>query len=96
MQKFVKKWVVYPVGVLALFALEHLSILAELSPLLISLPVLLPLYFLPSLVAIGRKKARTRAIIFFNLLTGWFGVCWIAMLAWALERPKTCELKRSI
>ena len=49
----------------------------------LALVILLPLYFLPTIIA---WKKRNRAPIFaLNLLAGWTFVGWIAALIWALS-----------
>jgi hypothetical protein len=46
--------------------------------------VLLALYFLPFLVALGRHNVSTGAIFVVNFLFGWTGIGWILTLVWAL------------
>ena len=43
----------------------------------------LPIWFVPSIVALARKHAHLPWIILVNVLTGWTGVGWIATLIWA-------------
>ena len=49
----------------------------------------IPLYFLPSLLA--RKKRQWTAIFALNLLLGWTLLGWVGALVWALtaEAPET-------
>jgi hypothetical protein len=47
--------------------------------------VVLSLYLLPSLVALGRKKADSGMIFVLNFLLGYTGVGWIAALIWSLR-----------
>ncbi len=42
------------------------------------------LYFLPALVATGKKQAG--AIIMLNLLLGWTGIGWIVALIWGVSK----------
>src|SRR5438874_6503805 len=44
--------------------------------------ILIPLYFLPSLLA--RKKRQWTAIFVLNLLLGWTLLGWVGALVWAL------------
>jgi len=43
-------------------------------------------YFLPSIVAIARKKKNAVAIFMLNLFLGWSFVGWVVALVWALMR----------
>jgi hypothetical protein len=52
---------------------------------LLILIVLVP-YFLPTIIAIVRKKRNTTAIVVLNLLLGWTVVGWIVALVWALTQ----------
>lgn len=47
---------------------------------------ILPIYFLPALVAVGRSHAWIVALL--NLLFGWTGVVWIIALLVAIRSPK--------
>jgi hypothetical protein len=48
---------------------------------------LIPLYFLPTIVAIKKLHPSTLAITVLNLLTGGFFFGWVASLVWALSNP---------
>ena len=43
----------------------------------------LTLYFLPSFIALARKRRNRAAIIVLNLFLGWTFIGWIASLIWA-------------
>ena len=43
-------------------------------------------YFLPSFVAVGKKKTNTGAIFALNLLLGWTLIGWVVSLVWALTQ----------
>jgi hypothetical protein len=45
----------------------------------------LALYFLPTLVAIGRRKRNTLAIFALNLFLGWTVLGWVLSLIWSLS-----------
>lgn len=45
--------------------------------------VILVIYFIPSLVAINRKRDNTGAIMALNLFAGWTFIGWIVALVWA-------------
>ena len=47
--------------------------------------VLLFPYFLPTIIAILRRKANTGGIFVLNLLLGWTLIGWIAALVWSLS-----------
>lgn len=46
--------------------------------------ILLALYFLPFLIALGRHHVSTGGIFVVNILFGWTGIGWILTLVWAL------------
>ncbi|TCN57427.1 superinfection immunity protein [Flavobacterium circumlabens] len=50
--------------------------------LIIAIPFL-ALYFLPSFIALSRKKTNRTAIILLNFFLGWTFIGWIASLVWA-------------
>lgn len=52
-----------------------------------SIITLLPLYFLPTIVAIKKSHHSTLAITALNLFIGWFFFGWVASLVWALSNP---------
>jgi hypothetical protein len=52
------------------------------TSLLVALGIVV--YFLPSLVASGRKKRSSTAIFVLNLLLGWTLIGWVGALIWAL------------
>lgn len=41
------------------------------------------LYFLPSMIALGRKHHNCAAIVLLNLFLGWTALGWIAALVWS-------------
>ncbi|KXX64208.1 hypothetical protein AY586_14620 [Marichromatium gracile] len=43
----------------------------------------LAFYFLPGLVAKGRRHSKTEAIFVLNLLLGWTFLGWVGALVWA-------------
>lgn len=45
-----------------------------------------PIYFLPSLMAGGRKGAG--GVFALNLFFGWTGLGWLAAIIWAMATPK--------
>jgi Superinfection immunity protein/Short C-terminal domain len=47
--------------------------------------MLLCLYFLPSIVALARRKSNTGSIIVLNFFLGWTFIGWIVSLIWALS-----------
>jgi Na+/H+-dicarboxylate symporter len=50
--------------------------------LVVIIPILI-IYFLPTIVALSRKKSNRTAIFFLNLFLGWTFVGWIVSLVWA-------------
>jgi hypothetical protein len=55
--------------------------------LVVAIPFL-ALYFLPSLIALSRKKTNRTAIILLNFFLGWTFIGWIAALVWAFTTNK--------
>ncbi len=49
---------------------------------------LLPVYFVPSIVATVRKAENLSAIIVLNLFAGWTFLGWVGSLVWALAAEK--------
>jgi hypothetical protein len=45
----------------------------------------LVMYFLPSLIALGRSKRDLLAIFLLNLFLGWTGIGWVVALVWAVK-----------
>ena len=45
--------------------------------------ILLGLYLLPFLIALGRQNVSVTGIFFLNFFLGWTGIGWIAALLWA-------------
>lgn len=43
------------------------------------------LYFLPAIIAFGRSKRDSGAILVLNLLLGWTAIGWVIALVWALK-----------
>lgn len=57
---------------------------------LLILPILLPLYFLPAIIAGARSHPNTTSIFLLNLFLGWTFLGWIASLIWsctAISKP---------
>jgi hypothetical protein len=46
----------------------------------------LTLYFLPSLIALGRRHRNAHALFMLNLCSGWTVIGWIIALTWAVVR----------
>jgi len=47
--------------------------------------LLFVVYFLPTLIALLRKKSNTLAIAALNLLLGWSVIGWVVSLVWSLS-----------
>ena len=54
-------------------------------------------YFLPWLIALGRKKRNTGAIFILNLFLGWTVIGWIGALVLALvhDKPISSQLAQT-
>jgi len=49
-------------------------------------PLLFAAYFIPFLIAAGRKHRFSTAIGLINLFLGWTGIGWLAAIIWAVNR----------
>lgn len=54
---------------------------------LISLAIILAIYFLPTIVASNRGHQSTGAIFFLNLLLGWTLLGWVVAFVWSFTNP---------
>jgi hypothetical protein len=45
----------------------------------------LAMYFLPSLIALGRNKRDITAIVLLNFFLGWTMIGWVVALVWAVK-----------
>jgi len=52
--------------------------------IVLMLVILLPLYFLPAIVAASRNNHNTAAIFVLNLFLGWTFLGWVIALIWAM------------
>jgi hypothetical protein len=57
------------------FSLVHLLVFAI---------ILLPLTFLPSIIAAARRHPKVLWIFLLNLFLGWTGIGWIGALVWSV------------
>ncbi len=49
------------------------------------------IYFLPSIVAISKKKSNTVAIVVLNIFLGWTLLGWVISLVWALTADQQAQ-----
>jgi hypothetical protein len=49
----------------------------------------LAIYFIPTMIAIGRHKRNTLAIFALNLFLGWSFIGWVAALIWSLTSERS-------
>lgn len=52
----------------------------------------LVIYFLPSLIAAGRRMSSRSSLLVINIFLGWSGLGWVACLAWAFS-PKVDKVE---
>lgn len=46
------------------------------------------IYFLPTIIALSRRKKQAAAIVLLNIFGGWTGVGWLVALIWSvLKEP---------
>ena len=57
--------------------------LPELA-ILVTVMMIIPLYFLPSMIAIARKHRALWGIIIVNALTAWTFAGWVICMVWAI------------
>lgn len=68
------------------------------TELLIIVIPFIAIYFLPSFIALSRKKTNRAAIILLNFFLGWTFVGWIVSLVWACtsnNQPQTIVVNNS-
>jgi hypothetical protein len=53
--------------------------------------LLIALYFVPSVIALGRGHRNMNAIGLTNLLLGWTFLGWIAALIWSFTNPDAAQ-----
>lgn len=58
--------------------------------LVIGIPFIV-IYFLPSIIALSRKKTNGAAIIMLNFFLGWTFIGWIASLIWACTTDRETQ-----
>jgi hypothetical protein len=46
--------------------------------------IFLPIYLLPTAIALNRKHNNAAPIIVINILCGWFFIGWVVSFAWSL------------
>jgi hypothetical protein len=49
-------------------------------------------YFLPTIIAIARKKTNLPGILLVNLLLGWSVIGWIVALVWAVSTERVDQV----
>ena len=49
--------------------------------------MMLPVYFLPTIIAVIKNNNKTKVILF-NIFLGWTMVMWIISLVWAFKRDE--------
>lgn len=59
------------------------------AEILLLFVIILPLYFLPTIIALSRKKNNQTGIFILNLFLGWTFVGWIVSLVWACTTNKS-------
>jgi len=57
-----------------------------MGELLVIVGLVVVVYFLPSLVALGRRNPDINSVFLINLWLGWTIIGWITAIGWALDR----------
>jgi len=60
---------------------------------LILMLFVLPVYFVPTIIAAIRKTKNLVSIIILNLLAGWTFLGWVAAIVWAIIADKKAEVR---
>jgi len=55
----------------------------------------LALYFAPTLIVGWRGQGDLLAVLVLNILLGWTGVAWVALLLWALTHSDPEEMQHA-
>ena len=55
----------------------------------------LAMYFLPSLIALGRNKRDVTAIVLLNFFLGWTMIGWVVALVWAVKARASADFRSS-
>ncbi len=63
----------------------------EIGLILIIILFGLPVYFVPTIIAVIRKTKNLVGIIVLNLLAGWTFFGWVAALVWAIVADKKAK-----
>ena len=71
------------IAILCISANKDLPLSQDVFPL-IMLAIGSLIYFIPTIIAGGRKKRNSGAIFVLNLLLGWTFIGWVVSLIWAL------------
>ena len=56
---------------------------------LIILCIVIPIYFLPAIIASSRSHHNSVSLFFANFLLGWTFIGWVACLVWSFSNTKT-------
>ena len=64
------------------------AVFLEIILILIVIAIFLYLYFIPTLVAINRKRVSQLSIFVINLFLGSTIIAWVLALAWAVSEEK--------
>jgi hypothetical protein len=54
---------------------------------LIGAPIVIGMYFLPTIIALRGKHHNTNAVALVNVFFGWTVLGWIVALVWAVTKP---------
>ena len=58
----------------------------SMGELLVILGLFVVVYFLPSVIALGRRNPDINSVFLINLWLGWTIIGWITAIGWALDR----------
>ena len=62
--------------------------------LIVSLLLILAIYFIPTIIAVKKNHLQKTAIVLINVLLGWTFLGWVVALVWAVLKEKSEIYKR--
>ncbi len=65
-------------------AVVFFGVIFPISIMLTIFALSVAVYFLPTLIALGRQIDNVWAVFLVNLLLGWSGIVWVGALVWSV------------
>lgn len=61
------------------------------NPFVVFIFIVAILYFIPTIIALIRRKENSLAIFFLNFLLGWTFVGWVIALVWSVAKDRKIQ-----